>query len=128
MFLSPYIPHSSSSLPYPNMFIVCTQCLGIHCYHANNFNSIIFLDSIYVFSLVQSLSHFWLFVKSGLHVHHQLPEITQVMPIELVMPSNSLILCHSFSSHHQSFPASKSFQMSQFFASGGQSIQFQLQH
>ena len=27
-----------------------------------------------------------------------------------------------FSSHHQSFPASKSFQMSQFFASGGQSI------
>ena len=28
----------------------------------------------------------------------------------------------TFSSHHQSFPASGSFQMSQFFASGGQSI------
>ena len=26
-------------------------------------------------------------------VHHQLPEFTQLMPIELVMPSNHLILC-----------------------------------
>ena len=32
-----------------------------------------------------------------------------------------------FSSHLQSFPASGSFQMSQFFTSGGQSIEFQLQ-
>ena len=38
------------------------------------------------------------------------------------MPSNHLILCHPFSSCPQSFPASGSFQMSQFFASGGQSI------
>ena len=33
-----------------------------------------------------------------------------------------------FSSRLQSFPASGSFQMSQFFASGGQNIEFQLQH
>ena len=39
--------------------------------------------------------------------------------IESVMPSNHLI---SFSSHLQSFPASGSFQMSQLFASGGQTI------
>ena len=38
------------------------------------------------------------------------------------MPSNHLILCHPPSSHLQSFPASGSFQMSQLFASGGQSI------
>ena len=44
------------------------------------------------------------------------------MSIELVMPSNHLILCHPLLSHLQSFPTSGSFQMSQFFASGGQSI------
>ena len=30
----------------------------------------------------------------GLPVHHQLPESTQTMSIELVMPSNHLVLCH----------------------------------
>ena len=39
-----------------------------------------------------------------------------------LMPSNHLILCHSLLLHIQSFPASGSFQMSQFFALGGQSI------
>ena len=41
------------------------------------------------------------------------------MSIESVMPSNRLI---PFSSHPQSLPASGSFQISQLFASGGQSI------
>ena len=41
--------------------------------------------------------------------------------IESVMPSSHLILCHPFSCP-QSLPAPGSFQMSQFFASGGQSI------
>ena len=44
------------------------------------------------------------------------------MSIESGMPSNHLILCCSFSSCPQSFPASGSFQMSQLFALGGQSI------
>ena len=44
------------------------------------------------------------------------------MPIESVMPSNHLVLCHPFSSCLQSFPASGSFLMSQLFPSGGQSI------
>ena len=52
----------------------------------------------------------------GLPVHHQL------LSIESAMPSSHLILCIPFSSHLQTFPASGSFQMSQFFASGGQSI------
>ena len=42
--------------------------------------------------------------------------------IELVMPFNHFILCHPFSSCLQSFLASRSFLMSQLFASGGQSI------
>ena len=44
--------------------------------------------------------------------------------IESVMPSNQLFLCYHcpLFSYFQSFPASRSFPMSQFFASGGQSI------
>ena len=44
------------------------------------------------------------------------------MSMELVMPSNHLIICVPFSSCPQSFPASGSFPLSQFFASGGWSI------
>ena len=38
------------------------------------------------------------------------------------MPSNHLIFCHPLSSHFQPFPATRFFQMSQFFSLGGQSI------
>ena len=44
------------------------------------------------------------------------------MSIESVMPSNHLILCCPLLSCLQSFPASGSFPVSQFFASGSQSI------
>ena len=46
--------------------------------------------------------------------------LLKLMSIKLVMPSNHLILCCPLLS--QSLPASRSFQMSQFSASGGQSI------
>ena len=60
----------------------------------------------------------------GLPVHHQLPEFTQThvhWASQWCHPtiSSSVI---PFSSCPQSFPASGSFQMSQLFASGGQSI------
>ena len=42
--------------------------------------------------------------------------------IESVIPSNHVILCHPPLLHLQYFPASGSFPVSQFFASGGQSI------
>ena len=48
--------------------------------------------------------------------------LLKLMSIESVMPSNHLILCHPLSYCLQSFPGSGSFQMSQFFASGSQSI------
>ena len=44
------------------------------------------------------------------------------MSIESVMPSSHLILCRPLLLLFQSFPASGSFQMSQLFISGGQSI------
>ena len=58
----------------------------------------------------------------GLPVHHQLPESTQIhvhCDSETIQPSHPL---STLSSGRQSFPASGSFQMSQFFTSGGQSI------
>ena len=57
----------------------------------------------------------------GLPIYHQLPEFTQPCPSsQWCYPtiSSSVI---PFSSCPQSFPASKSFQMSRLFASGGQS-------
>ena len=49
--------------------------------------------------------------------------LLKLMSIESVMPSKHLILCLiPFSSRLQSFPASGSFPMSQFFTSGSQNI------
>ena len=48
--------------------------------------------------------------------------LLKLMSIDLVMPSNHLILCHPLLLLPQSFLASESFPMSQFFPSGGQCI------
>ena len=78
------------------------------------------------FNSVQSLSYVQLFVTSWTAAKHQatLPftnsqSLLKLMSIESVMQSSSVI---PSSSRLQSFPASGPFQMSQFFASGGQSI------
>ena len=58
----------------------------------------------------------------GLPVHHQLPEPTQT---HVHRVSDAIKLSHPvipFSSCPQSFPAYRSFPVSQLFASGGQSI------
>ena len=80
------------------------------------------------FSSVQLLSRIRLFVTPWTTAHQASLSINnsrsspKPMFIESVMPSNHLILCLPLSSCPQSFPASGSFQMSQLFASGGQSI------
>ena len=56
----------------------------------------------------------------GFPVHHQLPKLTQTHVHRVSDAISSSVV--PFSSHLQSFPASGSFQMSQFFISGGQSI------
>ena len=77
---------------------------------------------------VQLLSCVWLFATPWTAARQAFLSITnswgllRLMSIELVMPSNHLVLCHPLSSRLQSFPASGSFQMSQFFESGGQSV------
>ena len=91
-------------------------------------NWIKYHSEIFNFSSVQLLSRVQLFVTPRTAARQVSLSITnsqsspKPMSIESVMPSNHLILCHPFSSHPQSFPASGSFQMSQLFASGGQNI------
>ena len=79
------------------------------------------------FSSVQSLSHVWLFVtpwtiarQPSLSIANS-QSLLKLMSMESVVPSNNFILCRPFSCL-QSFPASGSFQMSQFFILGSQSI------
>ena len=80
-------------------------------------------------SSVQSLSHVQFFVtpwtaacQASLSITNS-QSLLKLMSIELVMPSNHLILCHPLLFPPSSFPASGSFPMSQFFTSGGQSIE-----
>ena len=56
----------------------------------------------------------------GLPVHHQFPESIETHG--LVMPSKHLTLCRSLLLLPSIFPSIRVFQMSQLFASGGQSI------
>ena len=78
------------------------------------------------FSSVQSLSHVRLFVTPWTAACQASLSITnsqnslKLTNIELVMPSNCLILCCPFSSCPQSVPASESFPVSQLFTWGGQ--------
>ena len=58
----------------------------------------------------------------GLPVHHQLPESTQTMSIESVMPFSHLTLCRPLLLLPSIFPSIRVFSRSQFFTSGGQSI------
>ena len=70
-------------------------------------------------SLCDLMSH----SMPSIPVHHQLPEFTQTHVHwvgDAIQPSHPLST--SLSSRLQSFPASGSFQMSQLFASGGQSV------
>ena len=79
-------------------------------------------------SSVQSLSRVWLFATPWTAAWQASLSITnsrsllKLMSIELVMPSNHLIPVVPFFSCLQSFPASGSFPMSQFFSSSGQSF------
>ena len=78
------------------------------------------------FSSLQSLSHVWLFATPWTATRQASLSITnswnwpKLTPIESVMTSKHLILCHPLLL--PSFPTSRSFPVSQLFASGGQSI------
>ena len=86
---------------------LCDSCLSSH--HQSRSSS------------VQSLSRVQLFATQdcstpGLPVHHQLLEFDQTHVIQSVCHPTISSSVVPFSSHLQSFPASASFQISQFFA------------
>ena len=77
---------------------------------------------------VQSLSHLQLFAtpwkatcQASLSITNSW-RLLKLMSIESVMPSNDLILCRPLLLLPSIFPSIRVFSMSQFFASGGQSI------
>ena len=83
---------------------------------------------INLYSSVQSLSHVCLFATPWTIARQASLSITnsqslpKLMSIESVMPSNHLILCRPLLLLPSIFPNIRSFQMSQLFESGGQSI------
>ena len=85
-------------------------------------------SSSQTFSSIQSLSRVWLFASPWTAARQASLSITnsrslhKLMSIELVMPPSHLIFCHPLLLPPSIFPAWGSFQMSQFFTSGGQSI------
>ena len=79
-------------------------------------------------SSVQSLSHVQLFAtpwtaarQASLFINNS-QSLLKLMSIELVMPSNHLFLCHPLLLPPSIFPSTRVLQMSQLFASGGQSV------
>ena len=120
-------------------------CKYIHQYHLSRFHIYVLVyDTFFSFWLtslctigsrfihfsvddILSFSHLRLFVTQWTAAHQASPSFTisqsllKLMSIESLMPSNHLILCLPFSCP-QSFLALGSFPMSQFFASGSQSI------
>ena len=79
-------------------------------------------------SVVQSLSYVWLFMTAWTAAHQTSLLFTiswsllKLMSIELVMPSNHLILCHPLLLLPSISPSIRTFPVSQLFPSGGQSI------
>ena len=120
---SPYVPFKPANM-LPYMY-------GLPCI---SFSVILFESNLPIsrhsvqFSSVQSLSHVQLFATPWTAARQGTLSITnsqsllRLMSTESVMPLNHLILCHPLLLLPSIFPALGSFQKSQFFASGGQSI------
>ena len=101
---------------------ICFKFLKVHG------NGWIVVSTSVQFGSVDSVRHVWLFATPWTAADQASLSFTisqsllKLTSIESMMPSNHLIICCPFSSCLQSFPASGSFPMSRFFASGGQRI------
>ena len=79
-------------------------------------------SSVQLLSCVRFFAPLWTAARQASLSITNSRSLPKLMSIELVMPSNHLILHHPLILCPQSFPLSGCFQMSQLFASGGQSI------
>ena len=80
------------------------------------------LASVQLLSCVMTLCYPMDCSTWGFPVHHQLLELAQTQVLQASDAIQHLTLCHPLLLVPSIFPASGSFPMSQFFASGGQSI------
>ena len=137
----PYIwQHSISLSPWVTFISDLSRFLfDIYCFHSyllwslkycevSRTGFIIPISEIHTLSSVQSLNCVRLFVTPWTAARQASLSITnarsllKLMSIKLVIPSNHLILCCPLLLLPSIFPALGSFPVSQFFASGGQSV------
>ena len=111
------IDHKEIENKTKNWETICKVLIAFSCILIS-----IQISSVKSFSCVQLFATPWTAARQASLSITNSWSLLRFMSIESVMPSNHLILCHPLLTHLQSFPASGSFQMSQFFASGGQSI------
>ena len=137
-FLWPHgLQHASPVSPAPSPSLASWLAIVMLLYQTKKEMPFAVPDQTEFLSLTSSLqllSRIWLFAspwtaacQASLSITNS-QSLLKLMSIESVMPSNHLILCHPLQemtlkmSCLQSFPASGSFPMNQFFASSGQNI------
>ena len=91
-------------------------------FYSFSFCFVVFVAVVQLLSSVQLFVTPWTAARQASLSFTISQNLFKFMSIESVMRSKHLILCCPFFSCPQSFPASGSFPMSQFYASGGQSI------
>ena len=120
--------HLSHPLPSEEIISLFSCPDAWHIWHGPEKLPTLYHHLYFQFSSVQSLSYVQLFVTPWAAAHQASLSITnswsllKLMSIELVIKSNHLVLCRPLFLLLSIFPSNRSFQMSQLFTSGGQSI------
>ena len=94
----------------------------IHCQTGKTIPKVVFVAIVQSLSRVQLFVTLWTAARKAFLFITNSQSLLKLMPLELVMPYNRLILCHPLLLLPSIFPASGSFPMSWLLASGGQSI------
>ena len=118
------LQHTSLPCPSPTSRACSNSCPLSQWCHPTILSSVVpFFSSVQFSSSV--LSDFatpWTAARQASLSITNFQSLLELMSIELVMPSNHLIFFHPLLFLPLVFPSSRIFSMSQFFASGGQSI------
>ena len=120
--------HPCTKLVVPSVGSMIHVGLSVKTPFFPNCHRLLTNETVRYISSVQLLSHVQLFATTWTAACQASLSITnsqsllKLMSMELVMPSNHLILCHPLLLLPSIFPSIRVFPVSQFFASGGQSI------
>ena len=121
IFLCELMIFCNGVLWFSSLYILCVYCRFLICGYHKGYRKMVHQFS----SVAQSCLTLWdtwtAARQASLSITNS-QSLLKLVSIESVIPFNHLILCRPFSSRLQSFPASGSFPVSWFFASGGQSV------